>query len=161
MAHADRKKAAMSDDATLSPVELLTFLRAHRLAVEATVTEEGAPQAAVVGYGVSDRLEIVFDTLSATRKLQNLKRNDRIALVIGWDEAKTLQIDGVADLPEGDELERIRAVYFQAYPDGRDRLSWPGLVHVRVRPRWARLSDFTVDPPRIRERSVEDIERAS
>lgn len=110
---------------------------------------------------MSDQLEIVFDTLSSTRKLQNLKANERIALVIGWDDARTVQIDGVADLPTGDDLERIRAVYFDAYPDGRERLAWPGLVHVRVRPRWARLSDFTKDPPRIAERTIEHAERAS
>lgn len=151
----------MSDAETLSVRELLSFLRAHRIAVEATVSEESAPLAAVVGYGVSDRLEIVFDTLSSTRKLQNLKKNERIALVIGWDEARTVQIDGVADLPTGAELERIHAVYFEAYPDGRERLAWPGLVHVRVVPRWARLSDFTTDPPRIVELSREAIEQAS
>ncbi|MGH9256296.1 MAG: pyridoxamine 5'-phosphate oxidase family protein [Vicinamibacterales bacterium] len=62
---------------------LLTFLRGHRLAVQASVSPAGAPQAAVVGYGVSHRLEIVFDTVDSTRKAQNLRRNNRIAVTIG------------------------------------------------------------------------------
>jgi pyridoxine/pyridoxamine 5'-phosphate oxidase len=132
--------------------ELLAFLRAHRILVQASVDEHGAPQAAVVGYAVSSELELVFDTLDSTRKYQNLVREPRCALVIGWDHERTLQIEGIADFPEGAELARLRDVYFEAYPDGRDRLAWPGICHVRVRPLWLRFSDFTVDPARIVER---------
>jgi general stress protein 26 len=130
--------------------DLIAFLRQHKLAVEASVAPGGRPQAAVVGYAVSDSLELVFDTVSATRKCQNLRANPHVALVIGWDEI-TAQIEGVADFPEGDELARIRQCYFAAYPDGRDRLAWPGITHVRVRPTWVRYSDYTKDPPYIVE----------
>ncbi len=125
---------------TMSRDELLEFLRAHRIAVEATIAP-GGPQAAVIGYAVSDQLEIVFDTLETSRKCQNLRRDPRIALVVGWDE-QTVQLEGVADEPTGDELARIRAVYLSAYPDGVERLAWPGITHVRVRLTWARYSDF-------------------
>jgi hypothetical protein len=135
----------------MTRTELVHFLRKYKLAVEATVAPRGAPQAAVVGFAVSDALEIVFDTVETTRKYQNLRADPRIALVIGWDHDITAQIEGVADFPSGEELERIRACYFVAYPDGRDRLAWPGITHVRVRPTWVRYSDFTVDPPRIIE----------
>ncbi|MGW1495485.1 pyridoxamine 5'-phosphate oxidase family protein [Streptomyces sp. NBC_00191] len=131
--------------------ELIWFLRRYKLAVQSTVTPDGAPQAAVVGFAVSDDLEIVFDTVETTRKWLNLRADPRIALVIGWDDAITAQIEGVADFPTGAELERIQACYFTAYPDGRDRLSWPGITHVRVRPTWVRYSDFTQDPPHIAE----------
>ncbi|AVZ73710.1 hypothetical protein SLUN_17530 [Streptomyces lunaelactis] len=131
--------------------ELLQFLRRYRLAVQASVTPDGAPQAAVVGFAVSDELEIVFDTVESTRKYGNLRADPRVALVVGWDDAITAQIEGVADFPTGSELEHIRACYFTAYPDGRDRLAWPGITHVRVRPAWIRYSDFTQDPPHIEE----------
>jgi hypothetical protein len=36
------------------------------------------PQAAVVGFAVSEHLEIVFDTLDTTRKLRNLRVDPRI-----------------------------------------------------------------------------------
>jgi hypothetical protein len=144
-------------------VELIGFLRRHKLAVVATIgalrsaaasiqaSASGAPQAAVVGFAVSDQLEIVFDTLESTRKYANLIADPRIALVIGWDEAITAQIEGVADVPLGAELERLRECYFGPYPDGRERLAWPGITHLRVRPTWARLSDFTCEPPSISE----------
>ena len=62
---------------------LLDFVRSHRLAVEASVSPTGAAQAAVVGFAITDQFEIVFDTLASTRKAQNLRKNPKIALVIG------------------------------------------------------------------------------
>jgi predicted pyridoxine 5'-phosphate oxidase superfamily flavin-nucleotide-binding protein len=131
--------------------ELVEFIRGHKLAVQATVAKDGAPQAAVVGIAVTDDFEIIFDTLESTRKYQNLVNDPRIALVVGWDHEKTAQIEGLVDFPTGSELERIRAAYFIPYPDGRDRLAWPGITHARVRPTWVRFSDFTTDPPTIEE----------
>ena len=93
----------------------------------------------------------MFDTLVTTRKLRNLRADPRIALVVGWDHEITAQIEGFADEPTGSELDRLREVYFATYPDGRSRLAWPGITHVRVRPSWIRYSDLTCDPPRIVE----------
>lgn len=135
----------------MTRAELVGFLRRYRLAVQASVAPDGAPQAAVVGFGVSDACEIVFDTLTTTRKYSNLAADPRIALVIGWEHEATAQIEGVVDFPAGDELARVREVYFAAYPDGRDRLAWPGITHARVRPTWVRFSDYTKAPPLIVE----------
>jgi hypothetical protein len=95
----------------------------------------------VVGYAVSDRLELIFDTLSSTRKAQNLRRDPRIALVI-WDGEQTLQLEGSADEPSADALQRLKLIYLAAFPDGVEREQWPGITYVRVRPHWARFSDF-------------------
>jgi general stress protein 26 len=122
--------------------ELLAFLRRHRLCVQASVSSAGTAQAAVVGFAASDDLEIVFDTIGTTRKVTNLRRNHRIALVVGWDDEQTVQIDGVADEPRGADLDRLKKVYFATWPDGVERESWQGITYVRVRPTWARYSDF-------------------
>jgi len=135
----------------MTRAEMIETIRRYRVAVVSTVAADGAPQSAVVGFAVSDDLEIVFDTLASTRKFQNIRRDPRVSLVIGWDAELTLQIEGAADVPVGDDLQRMQACYFTIYPDGRDRLKWPGITHVRVRPRWIRLSDFNEDPPRIVE----------
>src|SRR3954452_5068403 len=63
--------------------KLLEFLRRHRLAVQASVSAAGGPQAAVVGFAATDSFEIVCDTLDSTRKVRNLRQNNRVALVIG------------------------------------------------------------------------------
>lgn len=122
--------------------QLLEFLRKHRLGVLSTVSPSGEPEAAVVGIAVTDRLELIFDTLESTRKVPNLRRLPRVAFVVGWDAEITVQLEGVADEPKGPELDRIKQVYFAAYPDGPARQSWPGITYFRVRPIWARYSDF-------------------
>lgn len=131
----------------MTRAELLAFLRRHRIAVEATVGSDGTPQAAVIGIAVSDELEIIFDTLANTRKYANLRSNPRVALVVGWDHEATAQIDGVAYFPEREALERARNCYFSVYPDGRERLAWPGITHVAVKPERVRFSDFARTPP--------------
>ncbi len=140
----------------MTRAELIAFLRRYKLAVQASVAADGSPQAAVVGIAVSDQLEIIFDTLESTRKYENLRADPRIALVIGWDDAVTVQLQGTVDFPEGAELERIRECYFVPYPDGRERLAWPGITHARVRPSWLRYSDFTREPPYLYEWNAAD-----
>jgi pyridoxine/pyridoxamine 5'-phosphate oxidase len=126
----------------MNRAELLTFLRAHRYAVQASTAADGAPQAAVIGVAVTDALEIVFDTLRTTRKAVNLLRDGRVALVVGWDDSRTVQLEGVTDEPHGEELERLKATYFAKFPDGYEREKWPDITYFRVRPTWARYSDF-------------------
>src|SRR6185503_14667771 len=119
--------------------DLLDFMRSHAMAVQASVSTEGSPQAAVVGYVVTDRFEVFFDTLDSTRKVENLRQDSRIALVIGGlagDEEQTLQYEGLADEPSGVELDSLKALYFRVFPEGRERQSWPGLTYVRTRPLW-------------------------
>jgi hypothetical protein len=140
--------------------DLLAFLRQHRVAVQASVSDAGGAQAAVVGIAVTDRFEIVFDTLSSSRKAQNLRRNPKLAFVIGGlieGDERTAQYEGVADEPSGDELERLKQAYYKVYTDGPSRLTWPGLIYVRVRPTWVRYSDYTVDPPQIVEFTAEQL----
>lgn len=141
----------------MTRAELIAFLRRYKLAVQATVAADGSPQAAVVGIAVSDQLELIFDTLESTRKYRNLSADPRIALVIGWDDAVTVQLQGVVDFPQGAELQRIRDCYFVPYPDGRERLAWPGITHARVRPTWLRYSDFTREPPHIVELDMTEL----
>ena len=127
----------------LSRSELVEYLRKRRYCVQASNSLDGQPQAAVVGFAVSDDLEIVFDTLASTRKYKNLRRDGRIALVVGvGEDERTAQIEGVADEPAGAELERLKTVYFAAFPDGVERLKWEGITYFRVRPRFVRFSDF-------------------
>jgi general stress protein 26 len=131
----------------MTRAELLTFIRAQKWAVQASVSDRNAPQAAAIGVAITDGLELVFDTLSDTRKASNLRQNPNIALVIGWDDAQTVQYEGVADEPSGDELARVKRVYFARFPDGVERERWPKIAYFRVRPTWIRYSDFRQAEP--------------
>jgi len=133
--------------------EIVELLRHHKLAVIASIADDGAPQAALVGIAVSEQLEIVLDTLTSTRKFHNIVRDGRVALVISEGDL-TIQIEGHADVLGGPDLERLQQTYFATNPDGRDRVAWPDITWLRVRPTWIRVADYNADPPVIREQHV-------
>jgi hypothetical protein len=144
----------------MTPTELLEFMRTQRLAVEASCAPGGAVQAAVVGVAITDAFEIVFDTLDTTRKARNLRASPRTAFVLGgWiaGDERTVQFEGIADEPVGTILERVKAAYFAAWPDGPSRASWAGITYFRVRPTWIRFSDFNRAPPQIIEFTADQL----
>ena len=134
----------------MTPSDFHAFLRQHRLAVLSTV-RDGAPQAALVGIAVTDTLEIVFDTVTGSRKYANILADPRVALVAGWDYGKTLQVEGTADVLADEDLAAFKEVYFAVWPDGRERQRWPDIAYIRVRPHWLRYADYGRSPPQIEE----------
>jgi general stress protein 26 len=124
------------------------FLKSERLGVLATADENGRPEAALMGFAVNPELEIVFDTVQSSRKYPNLKRNPRVAWVIGCSTEITVQYEGVAEELEGETLARYKKIYFEVFPDGLTRESWPGITYFVVRPKWVRYCDY--DPARRR-----------
>jgi PPOX class probable F420-dependent enzyme len=130
------------DQALQTTMQLVEFVRARGLGVVATVGPAGAPQAALVGLAATERGELVFDTARDSRKLSNIVADHEVALVVGWHDEVTAQIEGVADIPREADRDRCLDAYFQQYPEGRERAESPSIVHVRVRPRWVRYSDF-------------------
>lgn len=137
---------------------LLDFMRRSPYWVQATVTAAGAPQAAVVGVAVTDDMELVFDTLKTSRKYKNIGLNPRAAFVM-WEGERTVQYEGVADQPRGDELARLKGLYFSRFPNGQKREQWPDTVYLRVRPTWLRYSDFGGGELRVIELREADLER--
>jgi hypothetical protein len=130
---------------------LYTFIAAKPYAVLSTLAANGTPQSALIGIAVTPNLEIIFDTLTTTRKHANLLTNPTCSLVIGWDNEQTLQYEGTALFPTGPDLTRYQATYFARWPEGRARLSWPNITHLVIRPSWLRYSDFNQQPPAIAE----------
>jgi len=144
----------------MNRTDLLKFMREHANVVQATVSPDGSPQAAVVGIAVTDSFEIVFDSLDMTRKAKNLSLNPKVAFVIGgWTtgDERTMQYEGVVDRPSGAELEALKTVYYAKFPSGSSRLSWPGLVYLRARPTWIRYTDFGKSPVERIELDVEQL----
>ena len=105
--------------------EVFDIARRKRFLVVSSVAESGAPESALMGFALTQANEIVFDTMGTSRKAVNLARNPKAALVIGWDDQVSLQIEGVARRPAGDDLASAKAAYFREWPDGRARESWP------------------------------------
>lgn len=138
----------------MTKTRLLDRMRTFPYAVQSSSGVEGSPQSAVVGVAVSDQGEIVFDTLSASRKCANLRRHPRAAIVLGSlanDASWTIQVEGPADEPTGADRERLVNLYLAVFPDGADRQDWPGLTYFRVRPQWLRWSDYATATPEVVE----------
>jgi pyridoxine/pyridoxamine 5'-phosphate oxidase len=131
--------------------EIFTIARRERFLVVSTVNESGAPEAALMGFALTQANEIVFDTLASSRKAANLARNDAAALVIGWEGGVSLQVEGVARRPAGEDLASAKEAYFGQWPDGRARENWPDIAYVVVRPKWIRYSNYAAGPPVIEE----------
>ncbi len=117
-------------------------MRARRLAVVSTVSEGGLPEAALVGIVVTNDERIVFDTVKGSRKYANLRRRNGIALVVGWEEEITVQLEGTAEEPTGIDREYCKEAYFVAHPDGRDRQEWPDIAYIAMRITWMRYCDY-------------------
>jgi pyridoxine/pyridoxamine 5'-phosphate oxidase len=131
--------------------EVFDIARRKRFLVVSTVNESGAPEAALMGFAVTEENEIVFDTLASSRKAVNLARNAAVALVIGWDDQISLQIEGEARRPVGDDLASAKSAYFREWPDGRARETWPDIAYLVVKPKWMRFSNYAAGPPVVEE----------
>ena len=66
--------------------EIFDIAKRKRFLVVSTINESNAPEAALMGFALTQANEVVFDTLSTSRKAVNLARNPAAALVIGWDD---------------------------------------------------------------------------
>jgi len=132
---------------------IYNFIKQHNLAVLSTLSEEHKPEAALIGFAISEDLEIVFDTVKTSRKYPNLLQNPFVAVVIGWDNETTVQYEGIATELSGPEADYYKDIYFEVYPDGRERaVTWPHIVHFKITPKWIRYSNFN-DPVVIEEMS--------
>jgi pyridoxine/pyridoxamine 5'-phosphate oxidase len=133
---------------TFGKSELLDYMRSHRLVVVGSIAQDGRPQSALVGMAVTLRHEIIFDTMSDSRKHGNLKRDARASVAFCGPGEKTLQLEGSArQLAIHDAADSVLyEVYYAAWPEGRQRLAWLGIAHWCIRPTWARYSDLTATP---------------
>jgi hypothetical protein len=129
--------------------EMLRLTRQRYIATLATASPEIQPQASPMRYAVTDDFEIVMGTLQTSRKFANLQRNPKVAVLV-WDGMFSIQIDGIFDLPSGADLERLRDFFAHEQPlEARIRAGRPTHVYFRIRPLWARYSDFMVEPGRV------------
>ena len=135
-------------------VDLIDYVRAQRAGVVSTLGPGGEPQAAYLTFAVTGLGELVFDAKPDSRKVANLRRDSRVAVVIGGPDGTTLQGEGIADFPAGADLDRCTAVYVAAFPEFAGSFDAGAVVVLRVRLTWARYGDFRGSVPDLREVSL-------
>lgn len=129
--------------------EFVAFVREAREGVVATVDAGGNPEAALVGLAVTDEGEVLFDSYTATRKVDNLRANPRAALVIGWGEGMSVQVEGSAEILSGPERDVFGQVYLAQFPGSRALAD--GFSIICVVPDWLRHYDTRPDPAVVTE----------
>jgi general stress protein 26 len=125
---------------------ILDFLKKHILAVLSTTTKDHNPQSAVLEFGETPKLEIIFDTLRTSRKYKNLQTNKNVSLVIGWDENITIQYEGVAQELTGNELTKYRDLYLIKNPKAKKWALDPNIAYFKISPKWIRHSNLNQHP---------------
>ncbi|GAA3110357.1 pyridoxine/pyridoxamine 5'-phosphate oxidase [Kribbella aluminosa] len=129
--------------------EFVAFVRKAREGVVATVDADGSPEAALVGMAVTDAGDVLFDTYTATRKVDNIRVHERVALVIGWDDGVSVQVEGSAEILSGAERDACGTAYLEQFPGSRALVD--GFSLVRVVPNWLRHYDARTDPAAVTE----------
>lgn len=118
-------------------------------AVLSTVGEHGGPQSALLDLAVTESGHLLLNTIVPSRKLDSIRRDPRVAVVIGLD-AVSLQIEGVAELPLSEDDRRAWGdAYRDAFPGARVHVR--GFEVIRIGVRWLRLYDTRPDPARVLE----------
>lgn len=127
------------------------FVAKQKIGVISTVALEGNPEAAVIEFGDTDELELIFDTLVTARKYANLKHDNHVAFVIGWDEDITVQYEGEAHELAEEEKVKYKSIYFQKNPKAKKWETVPEIRFFKVVPKWIRYSNLKADPWKIYE----------
>lgn len=130
---------------------IYTFMAGCRRGVLSSTSTNGNPQSALMGIATTPALEIIFDTKRSSRKYANLIQRPSCSFVVGWDGEQTVQYEGIAVEPQGEELRNCLETYFAVWPGGRTRMNSPGITFFVVRPTWLRYCDYDQSPPVIEE----------
>ncbi len=123
--------------------DMVAHVRGIGSGVVASLAADGSPQAAHLDLAATDRGELVFNARSDSRKIANILRDGRVAVVIGGVDGATLQCEGIATVASGPELERCASAYAAAFPKFEPVRQGDRVVLVVVALSWARHRDYS------------------
>src|SRR3989304_2669857 len=122
------------------------FLKTQIHMVIATSTNDGKPEAALVGFANADDLSLIFGTYTTTRKYQNIQVNSKVALVFGNKEGVTIQYEGMTSVLSGNELTKYKQIYFKKTPSSKKYENHEDQIYLKIQPSWIRYTDYNKKP---------------
>lgn len=131
------------------PVSVATFVRTQGRSVVATTAEDGRPEAALVGMAALDDGRLIFDAHRNARKVENLRRDARVAVVVGLSGDVSVQLEGSARVTEGAERYQLGSEYNVQLPGSRALDDDYAVIAVTVD--WVRVYDAAPMLPRVTE----------
>ena len=124
---------------------IMNFIKKHNLAVLATSSRDGKPEAATIEFSETQDLELIFDTFSSYRKYKNLKDNPNVAVVIASGQT-SVQYEGIAHELNGKELEKYQKIHVKKLPDSEKFIKMEGIKVFKIIPKWIRYTDVSASP---------------
>lgn len=125
---------------------IFKFIKNEKLAVLSTVTSECKSESAVLEFGEVDNLELIFDCFESSRKYKNLRGNNQVSIVIGWDDNITVQYEGEAKELFDDEKRKYQELYWRKNPKAQRWTIKKGIKYFKVIPKWIRYSNLNKNP---------------
>ncbi len=122
------------------------LMNASKTCVIATVTPEGNPEAATVGFSHNDKYELLIGMSNTSRKYHNLMANSAVAVVVGFEKPATVQYEGTAKLISGTELETRLKAHFEKVPGAKIYSQGVDQVYFSITPKWMRYTDIEAEP---------------
>jgi uncharacterized pyridoxamine 5'-phosphate oxidase family protein len=133
---------------------VFSYLREQKLGVIATVLPENKPEAATIDYFIDDNWNIYFLTHEESRKVNNLRKNNTVAMVVGTTLAThTAQIEGTAQIitPTDTEFSDL-LIHFAGmktlYASPLLKIDGINLVIVKVTITWLRWLELNEETKR-------------
>ncbi|MDB5170058.1 MAG: Pyridoxamine 5-phosphate oxidase [Candidatus Saccharibacteria bacterium] len=117
----------------------LALIKSQRLCVISTVSSEGKPESAVVGFSINEKFEVIIGTSKKSRKFNNILQNPNVAIVFGPQEMRAVQYEGLVKQLEGEELAARKKHHFEVHPWAVKYESDPDQTYFLVTPQWIRL----------------------
>ncbi len=133
---------------------ILDVLQSQHLCTISTVNQEDKSESALIGFAEMPNLSLIFGTASTSRKYHNLRQNTSVALVfnlINGQQKLSIQYEGTAEQLTGDELVKLKEIFFAKNPQAKSYDLDPHQVFFKVTPIWIRYSDYSVNPHEIFE----------
>lgn len=126
--------------------QLYDFLDHYKLAVVSTINEEGHPNGAIVGFGQTSNLELLFGTEITSRKYKNLLANPHVAFTVGGETAETIQYEGIARELSEKDLDVVQKNYWQKNPFAEKYYNSVTERYFIVTPTLVRYTDLRTKP---------------
>lgn len=123
--------------------KILDFLRTEKVCVLSTVSKDGNPQSATMGFAETPELKVVFGTSNKTRKYQNLGTNQKVSIVVGWslEQFVTVQYEGIAHEAAGEEIEWAKGLLATKNGESKKFANSPDNRYFIITPTWIRYLD--------------------
>ncbi len=126
--------------------DVLQFIQEHDLAVLATSGPDNTPQAAILEFTALDDATILIDTLKTSRKYHNMKSNSKVALVIGWENNRTVQITATATELAGQDLVRAEEQHVHNNEYARKWEEYDRVAYFALKPSTIHYTDAGQSP---------------